>query len=92
MYRQTEVREMFSYEPIDVRAGDQVVVIGDNARLRVLRDTLTTLPKGATLKIFRVQGPCLATTVDRDGKQLVGWVWQGEVEPSPNRPESSQRR
>ena len=87
-YGQAETREMFSYEPLNIRAGDQVVVTRDRTQLRVLRETLATLPRGERLEVFRVQGPWLATTVEVEGRKLTGWVRHEDVEIPAARPQA----
>jgi hypothetical protein len=85
-YVPSETRQMFSYEPLDFRVGDKVVVAKDAANLKVERTILATLAKGQEFTVTHIQGPWVATTLDVDGKKLNGWVWFDQVKPVPATP------
>jgi hypothetical protein len=85
-YVPSETRQMFSYEPLDFRVGDKVVVTKDSANLKVERTILATLSKGQVFTVTHIQGPWVATTLEIDGKKLNGWVWFDQVKAPPATP------
>jgi hypothetical protein len=82
-YVPSETRQMFSYEPLDFRVGDKVVVTKDSANLKVERTILAILNKDQVLTVTHIQGPWVATTLEVDGKKLNGWVWFDHVKELP---------
>lgn len=85
-YVPSETRQMFSYEPLDFRVGDKVVVAKDSANLKVERTVLATLNKGQAFTVTHIQGPWVATTLEIDGRKLSGWVWFDYVKVLPAAP------
>jgi hypothetical protein len=74
-YRPSETRQAFSYEPLDFRVGDRVVIAKDNTVLKVEHTVLATLNKGQEFMVTHIQGPWVATSLEVNGNKLVGWVW-----------------
>lgn len=91
-YAPAETRQMFSYEPLDFRVGDKVVVAKDKANLKVERTILATLNKGQVFTVTHIQGPWVATTIEVDGKKLNGWVWFDQVKPQAAAPDNRKDR
>lgn len=69
----------FSYQPINVRAGDKVQVAVNSARLMDAQTQVGTLPKGQEFEVQKVTNGWLRATVKQNGKTLNGWVWHSNV-------------
>lgn len=75
----TEGYRSFSYEPIGIRAGDRVVVQGNDVRLMRGTNVVGMLPEGTEVLVTKVTNGWLGTVVEVNGQQLNGWVWHDNV-------------
>jgi hypothetical protein len=84
----------FSYQPMNISAGDHVVVTGNNAKVMKGRDVVGDVPNGMKFEVTKVIDGWLGAVVDVDGKKLNGWIWNGNVtaEDQLNRPADTARR
>ena len=57
-----------------LKPNDTIVVTAESAKLKVVNDVVATLSKGQKLSVLQKQGNWIWTSVNRDGKQIKGWV------------------
>src|SRR5690606_31108751 len=83
----------FSYEPLAIAVGDEVTIQVPQANLMIGTSRVGTLLQGQTFKVTQVINGWLGAVVERDGRTLRGWVWNGNVRPQEeNAPTSSDPR
>lgn len=75
----TADRETRAAPPNPFQPNDSFVVAYSGAPLMRGYDTLAALPQGETLKVLKVEGPWVGTTVMVDGRKVGGWVWCGQA-------------
>lgn len=69
----------FSYQPINIHAGDNVAVRGQGVRLMLGNDVVGIIPQGMNFKVTKEVNGWLGAVVDMDGQQMKGWVWHANV-------------
>ena len=65
----------------DVGRGTVVVVSQETAELKLGDKTLVPLPRGAKLPVLDVREGWVGVSVLVEGKETIGWVRRGDVEP-----------
>jgi hypothetical protein len=61
-------------DPADLRPGDTIVILKNQAELKIGRRTLARLSKNETFRIVEVRGDWIGILETRRGKMLRGWV------------------
>lgn len=64
----------FSYEPIGISPGDEVVVTGEDTKMMRGTDVLGVVPEGLKFRVTKVINGWIGTVVEVDGKKLNGWI------------------
>jgi len=85
-------RRSFSYQPaagVSFKAGDRVTIASAGVKLRQGRDVIATLPKGQEIRILKVQGQWLGTSIEVDGLKKSGWVLASNTAPIEQSPRPS---
>ena len=60
-------------------AGEEVIVMTNNAPLMRGDSTLATLPAGQRVPVLRREGPWVGTRATIKGRTIGGWLWHGQV-------------
>ena len=60
-------------------AGETVVVTEEGTKFMLGERVVAELPKGTAVKVARVKGNWVGGTVQKDGKELSGWVRRNQV-------------
>ena len=63
------------------KPGDEVVATVAAAPLMRGYSTLATAAQGQTLRVLKVDGPWVGTTMTVNGKTIGGWVWSKQLLP-----------
>lgn len=71
------VEQRFSYAP-RFDAGDKVMTTR-RTDLRLGEKTLAKIKRGEKFEVLEVRGPWLKAELEREGKQVRGWVWDRHV-------------
>lgn len=66
--------------------GDAVVVSVDGAPLQVGSDVRARLTRGEPLRVLDVRRDWIWTSIERNGREIKGWIHSGHLRPSPLRP------
>lgn len=79
----------YSYEPLGINTGDEMVVTTDSAKLMSGRSVVGTLKKGVEFRVTGVANGWLGAEIKLEGNTFKGWIWNTEVahqkpaEPAP---------
>jgi hypothetical protein len=79
----------FSYQPVpdvSIKAGDRVTIASAGVKLMRGRDEIATLSKGQEVKVQKVQGRWLGTSIEVDEVEKSGWVLSSDVVPVAQTP------
>ena len=68
-----------SHEPIGIRAGDAVVVTGDDVKMMKGTTVVSAVPNGLKFKVTKVSNGWLGAVVQVEGQELKGWVWHKNI-------------
>jgi hypothetical protein len=69
----------FSYEPIGVKAGDRMVVKGDDVKMMRGAKVVGDVPGGLEFKVTKVVDGWLGAVVEVDSQKLNGWIWHANA-------------
>jgi hypothetical protein len=83
---QADSYRLFSFEPLGINPGETAVVDREGARLMYGPNVVGDLPQGAEFRVTRIVNGWLGAVIERDGRQLKGWVWNGDVRPADETP------
>ena len=76
---ETESYRSFTYEPVTIEAGQNVVVRGTGVRMMKGSEVVATVPRDTEFQVTKVVNGWLGAVVEIDGQQLNGWIWHGNV-------------
>lgn len=76
--------------PNPFQPNDEFVVSQNGAPLMLGNDTLATVPQGQTLRVLKVEGPWVGTSMMVNGRKVGGWIWAGQA-VAPQRYAAMQR-
>lgn len=62
-----------------IRPGDEAVVVVAEAPLMRGHATLATVTEGQRLRVLKVEGPWVGTTVTVNGAKIGGWIWNQQL-------------
>jgi hypothetical protein len=82
----------FSYQPasnISLTIGSRAMIASTGVKLMRGRDVIATLPNSQEVRILKVQGPWLGTSVKVDGVKKSGYVLASSVAPIAQSPRPS---
>jgi hypothetical protein len=85
-------RRGFSCQPafnVSFTVKDRVTIADSSVKLMRGSDVIATLPKGQEVRILKVQGPWLGTSIEVDGVKKSGWVLASNAAPTAQSPKQS---
>jgi hypothetical protein len=69
----------FSYQPSAIAVGDTVVVNRDGVSVMMGMEMVGAAPSGLEFTVTKVIDGWLGTVAEVDGRELKGWIWNGNV-------------